>query len=283
MIFARKGLIVMTTNSIVNDRMLKIGIKDVHQRVLEIAKAFDKICVEHRIPYYMLGGTMLGAIRHKGFIPWDDDMDFGVPIEYYNLLESVLVSELPQSFRCCTYKNHPAVLHNFMKVEDLSTCIDDKAVDLPIDQKLGLNIDIFPLNKCQLRGKRERMIRNYATYMGIIYNNSITHSDSVLRRGIKTILRVLFGSSPAKMQRRIEKLLLATNEGDYLANLLGRWKAKEIIPVEWYGSGVRYVFEDTTFVGLQEYDKYLTQLYGNYMSLPPQESQIAHVENVYLR
>ena len=79
--------------------MKRIGIDEIHARVLAIAKEFDKICTRHQIPYYMLGGTMLGAIRHKGFIPWDDDMDFGVPIAYYDQLEEILKEELPSNYR----------------------------------------------------------------------------------------------------------------------------------------------------------------------------------------
>ena len=66
--------------------MEKIGIKEIQQHLLGIAKEFDRICTKHNIPYFMLYGTMLGAVRHKGFIPWDDDMDFGVPIEYYTTI-----------------------------------------------------------------------------------------------------------------------------------------------------------------------------------------------------
>ena len=74
--------------------MEKLGIEDVHKYVLAIAKEFDRICTEHHIPYYMVDGTMLGAVRHQGFIPWDDDMDFGVPIEYYKGPEEILENEL---------------------------------------------------------------------------------------------------------------------------------------------------------------------------------------------
>lgn len=139
--------------------MERIGIEEVHNRVLAIAKEFDRICTFHGIPYYMIGGTMLGAIRHKGFIPWDDDMDFGVPIEHYQELIDILEKELAYPYRCCTYKNHPAVLFNYFKIEDLSTCIDDVAIDLPLHQKLGLNIDIFPLNTCTIGGKAEKTVR----------------------------------------------------------------------------------------------------------------------------
>lgn len=263
--------------------MKRIGIEEVHQRVLRIAKEFDRICTNHNIPYYMIGGTMLGAIRHHGFIPWDDDMDFGVPIEYYRLLENVLSKELPYPYRCCTYKNHPGVLHNFIKIEDRLTCIDDKAIDLPIELKLGLNIDVFPLNKCSLAGKKEKRLRCRVDLLGMIYMRSVSHPDSKVRSLVKHVLRTINRGSLRDLQDEIEKRLFDIDEGGFLGNLLGRWREKEIVPLEWYGVGKRYAFEDTSFVGIAEYDKYLTRLYGDYMSLPPENRQVAHVENVYLR
>ena len=73
--------------------MNQVDTNQCHKLLLKIAKEFDQICTKYDIPYYMLGGTMLGAIRHKGFIPWDDDMDFGVPRLYYNLLIQKLENE----------------------------------------------------------------------------------------------------------------------------------------------------------------------------------------------
>lgn len=263
--------------------MERIDIEEVHSRVLAIAKEFDRICTLYGIPYYMIGGTMLGAIRHKGFIPWDDDMDFGVPIEHYQELINILEKELPYPFRCCTYKNHPAVLFNFLKIEDQSTCIDDVAIDLPLNQKLGLNIDIFPLNVCNLGGKAEKKVRKKEALLGKVYLHSTTCPDSKIRGLLKTMLRIMTGGTPKKLQKDIEDRLLAINKGNYVGNILGRWGEKEVIPQEWYGFDQRYPFEDTSFVGIEEYDKYLTRLYGDYMLLPPKEEQVAHVENVFLR
>ena len=108
-------------------------ISEVHQILLGIAKEFDRICRENDIPYYMLGGTMLGAVRHKGFIPWDDDMDFGVPRPYYDRLVSVLESELLHPYRCCTYRNNQGVFAPFVKIDDYRTLADDPRVRLPLN------------------------------------------------------------------------------------------------------------------------------------------------------
>ena len=263
--------------------MKRIGLEEVHQHVLKIAKEFDRICSDYHIPYFMIGGTMLGAIRHKGFIPWDDDMDFGVPIEYYKQLEEVLTKELSYPYRCCTFKNHPGVLHNYIKIEDQTTCIDDVAIALPIEEKLGVNIDIFPLNRCASNGAKEQRIRRKAKLIGIVFSQSTTQPHSRTRKLLKSILRVLFGGSPRNLQNSVERQLYSIKEGEMLGNILGRWEEKEVIPLSWYGTGVRYSFEDTSFVGLLEYDKYLTQLYGDYMTYPAKEQQVAHVGNVYLR
>lgn len=263
--------------------MERIGIDEIHARVLAIAKEFDQICTRHHIPYYMLGGTLLGAIRHKGFIPWDDDMDFGVPIEYYKELIRILESELPNPYRCCTFKNHPAILYNYMKIEDHSTCIDDKAISLPLEQKLGVNIDVFPLNVCTLGGKAERKVRKKEDLLGMIYQESFAHPNSRLRKIAKKCFQLIYGKNPRKLQEEIDRMLFSIHQGDYLGNLFGRWAEKEIVPIEWYGSSKRYEFEDTSFIGLEDYDKYLTRLYGDYLKLPPENKRVAHVENVYIR
>ena len=72
------------------------NVEEIHHILLNIAAAFHQICIKHDIPYCMLGGTMLGAVRHKGFIPWDDDMDFAVPREYYEKIIELLEQELQQ-------------------------------------------------------------------------------------------------------------------------------------------------------------------------------------------
>ena len=253
-------------------------ISEVHQILLNIAKEFDKVCKKNDIPYYMLGGTMLGAIRHKGFIPWDDDMDFGVPRPYYDKLVAVLELELPHPYRCCTYKNHPGVNAAILKIDDGRTIAEDPRVRLPLDKQIGLNIDIFPLDYStpndKVLNKAKKMMRTYRTiYVG-------NASRSVWKNILKTILSAIWPISQIKMLDRIHKKLGEIKAGPILANAFGAWGKKEFVPVEWYGEKVVYPFEDTKFYGIKDFDKYLTKLYGNYMT-PPKGDKHAHLNNIY--
>ena len=261
--------------------MIRIDIKEVHRRILNIAEIFDKICSKYDIPYYMLGGTMLGAIRHKGFIPWDDDMDFGVPFEHYNRLINILEEELPQGMRCCTFENCQAVVYPFMKIEDTETCIDDPRINLPIEEKLGINIDIFPLVACEKYGKDAARARKLLRLQTLLFVDSVDGSK------MKTLIkRVLHNVSPFGKQylpKKMLSLLSVMKDGSDIANIFGRWGIKESVDKKWYGTNVRYDFENLKLCGFKEYKKYLTQMYGDYMQLPPDNQQVAHVDNVYLR
>lgn len=261
--------------------MKAIGIEEIHKRILKIAEVFDRICSEHSIPYYMLGGSMLGAIRHKGFIPWDDDMDFGVPFENYSKLLKILEKELPDGMRCCTFENCKAVVYPFIKIEDIETVIDDPRINLPINEKLGINIDVFPLVACEKYGKDAARARKLLRLQTLLFIDSADGGKA--KALVKRILRII---TPFGKEYLCKKMLSTISEmktGEDIANVFGRWGIKESISKEWYGENVRHVFENLKLCGFKEYDKYLTQMYGDYMQLPSKSQQVAHVDNVYLR
>lgn len=259
--------------------MKKIDLCECHKLLLGIAKEFDKICTKHNIPYYMLGGTMLGAIRHKGFIPWDDDMDFGVPRQYYAKLIPLLDKELPERYKCYTYLNNKAVKSPFVKIADTRTRINDPRIDLPIEEQIGLNIDIFPLDYCEPNNKKINKIYRIERFRQIVYINPPV--KSFFKSFVKSCLRLI---CPLSNKSLIEKSIgIASNleYGKYLGNIFGRWKIKEIVPSEWYGISVRYQFEDIKLCGIKEYDKYLKHLYKDYMELPPEGNRFCHTSEMY--
>ena len=261
--------------------MEKIGLKEIQQHLLGIAKEFDRICTKNNIPYYMTYGTMLGAVRHKGFIPWDDDMDFGVPIEYYQRLIEILEKELQPPYRCCTFRNNSSTIFVFIKIEDSSTLMYKEELRVPKEQQMGVNIDIFPLNRCNIDDPRPFKLRKMSRLLGIAFVDSQTNK-SVLRKIEKWGLRILLGGRPIYLQRRIEKLMYQVNNGDRMGFVLGA-ATRKTVPLAWYGEGKRYQFEDITLIGPDNYDGYLTHLFGDYMTLPPEDKRPSHSENVYLR
>ena len=258
--------------------MKKLSIAETHEVLLNIAKEFDRICTNNNIPYYMLGGTMLGAIRHKGFIPWDDDMDFGVPLPYYKKLEEILTVELPEKYRCSTYLNSKSVILPFMKIEDTTTILDDKQINLPLEEKIGINIDIFPLYYCDNKDKKINTARMWQMFAGKIFTNS---RQSKIKNLLKLPLRLLCPVNYLWFIKKSRKIADSIESGEYISNIYGRWKDKETCLISWFEPPTRYEFEDTTFMGPSKYDVYLTQMYNDYMQLPPLENQFCHGENAY--
>ena len=100
---------------------------------------------------------------------------------------------------------------------------------------------------------------------------------------LKKIIRKLIPFNSVNICNKCDSILSNINKGSYLANIYGRWKMKEIIPIDYYGENVRYPFDKLYLCGLKKYDEYLTQLYGDYMQLPPVEKQKSHFKEVYIK
>lgn len=257
------------------------SLTDVQQRLLDIAAAFCGICDNHRIPYVILGGTMLGAVRHHGFIPWDDDMDFAVPREHYDRLVAILKKELPQQYRCLTHRNCEQIVYPFAKIEDALTCIDDPRLKCPLEEKIGVNVDVFPLDVCNKDGWKIKWVYFLLKLQTLLFVESM--SPSFLKDSIRIVLRFLMPVKKNFLLERIDALLKNGSKGDFIGNVYGRWKRKEIFRSEIYNSTRSYEFEGVSFRGVEDYHTYLTQMYGDYMTLPPEDKRIAHVDNVYVR
>ncbi len=255
------------------------SINEIHQILIGIANAFADVCKRHDIPYFMIGGTMLGAIRHKGFIPWDDDMDFGVYSEDYERLMACLKEDLPYPYRCISFENCEYVKYPFFKIEDRTTCVKDKTVDLSMDEMPGLNIDIFPVFPCRKKSIKSFLIFSRMKLVSLLFLES--SSNSRIKKTVRTILRFLF--SGVKKEQWLRKLLSTAYSlrGNYRGNLFGRWKNKETFPEKIYASLQLYPFGETAFYGIKDYDVYLHQMYGDYMTLPAEDKRLVHIDNIY--
>lgn len=264
--------------------MRKINIEQEHEILLEMAKTFHNICVENGIPYYMLGGTMLGAVRHKGFIPWDDDMDFGIPRKYIARFIKVAEQQLPKRYDLLTVDNSDYAVLGINKLSDTMTILSE-FYSIKTDEKLGINIDIFPLDYTDKRVGIFSMnwyVRKLFKFQKLLFVSP--KHRTFLRKIVAIICQKIFRLKKEFIPHYINKLMLnRTSKAECVANLYGAWAMKEVVPVVYFGSPKMYKFENAEFYGVQNYDAYLKQLYNNYMELPPLKDRHIHASDIYIK
>ena len=251
-----------------------------HAADLAIVKEVVSICDDNNLKYYMLGGTMLGAIRHKGFIPWDDDMDFGVPRIHFQKLANLLQKELPPYYNLKTIYNSEIVFDEPMKIEDIRTLIIEPSKS-NIGESIGINIDIFPLDSTN--GSRKTNSRNNLVHLVGVINSMRFGNIRELKKWRKVAAIffkvIFFPFNKVQLIKFAQKFLIS--KGDYISNLYGFWGVRETMPKDVMGNPTLYYFEDTFFYGVEKYDEYLTLLYGDYMQIPPKEKIHIHSNNIY--
>ena len=261
--------------------MEKIKTEELHPILLNIAKEFHRICNHNGIRYWMVGGTQLGSVRHKGFIPWDDDMDFGVLTDDWDKLLAVLKDELPYPYRVRTIDNCSKILTNTLKIEDCRTIINPDVKSKREEDNIGVNIDVFPLVYTSER--KDFLSKNWwiAFLIKVQYWRFCDYKNAGVGTLVSKIVKVTCSwLRKGQITHYINKNLI-TNQGNCITNFWGRWILNEIIPVSIFGEPKLYIFEDTEFYGVEKYHDYLVSLYGDYMKLPPENKRNLHIKNMY--
>lgn len=262
--------------------MTPISLKQLQERLLSMATIVDQICQNNNIPLYMTVGTMLGAIRHKGFIPWDDDIDFAIPYQYYPLLKKVLKQDLPSNLRLLSFEDSRSYKSPWIKVEDTESLVIDKCLDLPDDQMPGLTIDIFPLvncSKCSHNFRRVKRIQHLILLLRFLF----TKPEGRIRICAVRVIQFLFPHLFQFICSSIMRLCNGLKEGDYYINPVDPVYKNRFFPVKWFSPLTRYKFENASFYGIADYDNYLTEIYHDYMKLPPEDQRRTHLNNVYIK
>lgn len=268
-------------------------IKKLHIVILNTLKETLKIIERYDLKYYMLGGTMLGAIRHKGFIPWDDDIDIGMPRKDYELFLKLAPLELPSSYNLINFKTDKSYHYYITRVQNTKTKLIETRFKHE-NEFTHASIDVFPIdgspnNKIIRRCYFNRVLAHRA--MMALHNKKGVDFSRKRGKFEKVILSLLLKLPTDKMfdsykqKCKIDKLLKKYDmtESLYSGNIMGAYRQKEIIPTKYYGEDAFYEFEDIKLRGFKEYDKYLVKLYGNeYMQLPPVQDRKTHFEIVEL-
>jgi len=249
---------------------------------LEILKAFIDCCEKLGLKYFLLGGTMLGAVRHQGFIPWDDDIDVGLYRKDYERFINEAPNLLPNYYFVQSINSEPNILFNFAKLRDSRTTFIEKSYS-HTSINHGIYIDLFPLDYYPDTIKGQKIIDRKKRRLDIRIRKELKISEEYRSSSLKECLLSCCGLAmsikyPKVIQalRARERLFLSVPQSSLIANYCGAWGKKEIVPQEWYGEGRQAVFEGISVTIPTHYDKWLQQVYGDYMSLPPVEKRIAH-------
>ncbi len=235
------------------------------KRMLQVMEYVDRVCREQGWNCFLSGGTLLGAVRHKGFIPWDDDVDMMMMRADYEKLTNYINSDdsLYYVMRISTDKEY---YYPFAKIVDTRTYLteDDR---LPV-KKAGVGLDLFPIEF--LPENRKKIVRQFhlQKILRSIYDNTVCVSRKVIdRRVLNWTYRKCLRLLAFLMEYNAKKFRLQSSKRN--ACVAWGYFTKEIVPAQVMAAAVDVEFEGRTFMAPVGYDKYLSRLYGDYMTPPP--------------
>lgn len=252
------------------------------QVILGIAKEVDALCAKHGIEYYLCGGSTLGALRHKGFIPWDDDLDIVMMPEHYDRFIEVCRAELDRSkyYFQEGLKDWPL---NFSKIKLLGTRIDEIGGWASCDEQRGIYIDVFRLDYFSDR----RIGRMWQYFCGKVWLTYLMTRVHYRARSTKKKLMLLL-SRPLAI-RCVEHFFRHQSEKfnrrgptGWIGFIHGRTRwSNAVVRREVYGMPTRVPFEDTELPVQERADEFLTITFGDYMRLPPEEKRVGlHITGI---
>ncbi len=257
-------------------------LRELQQLELEILKTFIDICTKLKLRWFAQGGTVLGAVRHQGFIPWDDDIDVAMPRKDYEIFLKEAPDYLPAHLFLQTYKTDPGYLRAFAKIRNSNTTFIETACK-NIDMNHGIYIDVFPLDGysnstiSDITYKFKKIVYDSKIDEGFYYPTPpvITRKNKCIRPIANILNRHRSLSEAVELKDKLVQRF-DYDKCETVGNLLGAWFYREIVPKSFYGEGVTHSFENIDIIIPSQYDLYLSHMYGDYMKLPSEKEQVTH-------
>ena len=276
---------------------IMMDIKDIKKEwnatILDILKAFMKICKDNGLTYYCCAGTAIGAVRHHGIIPWDDDIDVIMPRpDYDRLLEIAKTANFGKYEIITPYDDETYPLY-FSKLSNRNTTLIE---DRQIPCVIGLYVDIFPLDATDDDVAKAKRLKDRYTKIINRLNAVSTHNTfgeylSLLKKkekwgrfAIKTLAFFCRSALRRHLIRQMDRLshLYDYDKAKNVQVYTGSYGHREVFPKSWLGKGKEFPFEDTTVMLPECYDEYLRHFFNDYMQFPPVEQRIEKHNRAYL-
>lgn len=275
--------------------MRDFDLKRLQNTQLEILKEIDRICRKYNIEYFGTWGTALGAIRHKGFIPWDDDIDISMKWDDYVKFEEVCKSELDKKFFLQNSETDKYFWNPYNKLRINNTTSMDKRLT-HLKCHWGICMDIFPIvavPNSKLSRFKQKTYRSIYIWLGfipyILYVNP--NEDSKIAKIIRIIPKGMLEALkkwliPNKGITGIKRYLLKEitkydlNKSEYYEEIFSEAGNTGIYKKEIFDESILVPFENVKIPIPKEYDKYLSQCYGDYMKMPDESQRGGHGDTI---
>ena len=263
---------------------------DLQCKLLEMLKEFIRVCDENNLTYFACAGTTLGAVRHHGFIPWDDDIDVMMPRDDYEKLLKLNNPFSDKKYFLQTYKTDHSYILNYAKLRDSSTTyIENFYAEHVINH--GVWIDIFPIDgrsKKDNPSKRKAKFQNFRFWVNVFLMYPYAFRRKFRKKHFFkdlffnfVALLVFYTNIFLYRNRLVDWWMKLTkyNDAKYVGIYSDAYLSKAMWPKEWTNEKILMPFEDTEIAIPKMYHEYLTFLYGDYMQLPPEGKREGHHHN----
>ena len=263
-----------TANEIAEKENLKL----LHERLLLIMDEIHKICSQNGIQYTLIGGTLIGALRHQGFIPWDDDMDIGMLYSDYKKFTEVVSNIQHEWLEFSSVYLDENSYNPFIKVHDKRTIFDEGFGD---DAK-GVFIDVFPFSYAgETKEAAVKEFRQYRIVQALLRRKKYHFSTGSIRERLLKFFSIFFSRS--LLVKMIDNQYGRLNQKPlkYISDMDG--KERGIVYSKFFDEFTETQFEDRRYCIIKQADSYLKMNFGDYMQLPPEEQRHpSHIHHINL-
>ena len=253
----------------------EINLEKIKKSEIDILKYIEKICKENNIKYSLMDGSLLGAVRHNGFIPWDDDIDIMLLREDYDKLKKVILNDSNNSrYLYMSNDLYDDYLYPYAKLIDTETSAKETGIKAP--KNYGIFVDIFPIDKIPIDSReKNRFLKKvkilYKLYKFRIFDKQISNNK------IKLIIKKLIAIPLKKIVNKLEKISIKYNDeniDNYAIVCQYNTVNKKITYPKNFFENVHYTkFENIQALIIDKYDEYLKNIFENYMMLPSIENR----------